>query len=65
MTEDVVWTLPGSSAVSGVAKGGGRVLKRAQAIVDRGVTLKIRHVVLGREGVALLLITLDSGTDAF
>jgi hypothetical protein len=55
MTEDVVWTLPGSSLVSGVAKGVPGILKRAQAIVDRGVTLEIMHVVLGREGVALLL----------
>jgi hypothetical protein len=55
MTEDVIWTLPGSSLVSGVAKGVTGILKRAQAIVDRSVTLEIMHVVLGREGVALLL----------
>jgi ketosteroid isomerase-like protein len=55
MTDDVVWTLPGSSLVSGVAKGVTSILKRAQAIVDRGVTLEIMHVVLGREGVAVLL----------
>jgi uncharacterized protein len=55
MADDVVWTLPGSSAVSGVAEGVEGILKRAQAIVDRNVTLDIMHVVLGREGVALLL----------
>jgi len=55
MTDDVVWTLPGSSLVSGVVAGVPGILKRAQAIVDRGVTLEIMHVVLGREGVALLL----------
>jgi len=55
MTDDVVWTLPGSSLVSGVARGVTGVLQRAQAIVDRNVTLEIMHVVLGREGVALLL----------
>ena len=55
MTDDVVWTLPGSSLVSGVAHGVAGILKRAQAIVDRNVTLEIMHVVLGHEGVALLL----------
>ena len=55
MTDDVVWTLPGSSPVSGVARGVAGILKRAQAIVDRNVTLEIMHVVLGHEGVALLL----------
>jgi hypothetical protein len=54
-TDDVVWTLPGSSLVSGVAQGVAGILKRAQAIVDHNVTLEIMHVVLGHEGVALLL----------
>jgi uncharacterized protein len=55
MTGDVTWTLPGSSAVSGVAHGVEGILKRAKAIVGRNVTLEIMHVVLGHEGVALLL----------
>jgi uncharacterized protein len=55
MTGDVIWTLPGSSLVSGVAHGVEGILKRAKAIVDRGVTLEVMHVVLGHEGVALLL----------
>jgi uncharacterized protein len=55
MHDDVIWTLPGTSLVSGVAQGVSGILKRAQAIVDRGVTLEVMHVVLGYEGVALLL----------
>jgi uncharacterized protein len=55
MHDDVVWTLPGSSLVSGVARGVGGILKRAHEIVERGVTVEIMHVVLGYEGVALLL----------
>jgi ketosteroid isomerase-like protein len=55
MTDDVFWTLPGSSLVSGVAHGVEGILKRAKAIVERGVTLEIMHVVSGYEGVALLL----------
>jgi ketosteroid isomerase-like protein len=55
MHDDVVWTLPGSSVVSGVAHGVAGILKRARAIVERGVTLEIMHVILGYEGVALQL----------
>jgi hypothetical protein len=55
MTDDVVWTPPGSSLVSGVAHGVTEILKRAQTIVERNVALEIMHVVLGHEGVALLL----------
>jgi ketosteroid isomerase-like protein len=55
MHDDVIWTLPGSSVVSGIAQGVSGILKRAQAIVDRGVTLEIMHVILGYEGVALQL----------
>lgn len=46
MTDDVIWTLPGSSLVSEVAHGVTGILQRAQAIVDRNVTLEIMHVVL-------------------
>jgi ketosteroid isomerase-like protein len=55
MTDDVVWTLPGTSLVSGIAKGVEAVLKRARTIVDYGANVEIQHVVLGYEGVALLL----------
>jgi ketosteroid isomerase-like protein len=55
MRDDVVWTLPGSSVVSGIAQGVDGILKLAKAIVERGVTLDVMHVVLGYDGVALLL----------
>ncbi len=55
MTEDVFWTLPGTSLVSGIAKGVEGILKRARTIVDYGTNVEIQHVVLGLEGVALLL----------
>jgi len=55
MTDDVVWSLPGTSTVSGLAKGVDGILKRAQRLREYGVTLEIQHVVLGHEGVALLL----------
>ena len=40
MHDDVIWTLPGSSLVSGVARGIAGVLDRAKAIGERAVTLK-------------------------
>jgi uncharacterized protein len=55
MTDDVVWTLPGTSQVSGVAKGVEGILKRARTIVAYGTKLEVQQVVLGHEGVALLL----------
>ena len=55
MTDDVAWSLPGSSLVSGLAKGVQGILGRARTIVEYGVSLEIQHVVLGYEGVALLL----------
>ena len=55
MTDDVFWTLPGKSLVSGIAKGVEGILKRARTIVDFGANVEIQHVVLGHEGVALLL----------
>jgi ketosteroid isomerase-like protein len=54
MTDDVVWTLPGTSLVSGIAEGVEGILKRARTIVDHGANVEIQHVVLGYEGVALL-----------
>jgi ketosteroid isomerase-like protein len=55
MTDDVIWTLPGTSTVSGVAKGVDGIQRRARAIVEHGANVEIQHVVLGYEGVALLL----------
>jgi ketosteroid isomerase-like protein len=55
MTDDVVWTLPGTSLVSGIVKGVEGILKRARTIVDYGANVEIQHVVVGYEGVALLL----------
>jgi uncharacterized protein len=55
MTDDVVRSLAGSSLVSGLAKGIDGILKRAGTLAKYGVNLEIQHVVVGYEGVALLL----------
>jgi ketosteroid isomerase-like protein len=39
MTDDVFWSLPGTSLVSGIAKGVDGILKRARTIVDYGANV--------------------------
>jgi ketosteroid isomerase-like protein len=55
VTDDVVWTLPGTSSVSGIARGVEGILKRARTIIEYGTNLEVQHIVFGLEGVALLL----------
>jgi ketosteroid isomerase-like protein len=55
MTEDVFWTLPGDSLISGEAHGVDAVIKRAQTIVSYGLTFTLKHVLYGQHGVALSL----------
>ena len=55
MTTDVVWNLPGSSVISGEAQGVDAVIQRAQLIVSYGLTFGIKHILIGRDGVALSL----------
>jgi uncharacterized protein len=54
-TDDVVWSIPGNCLVSGIAEGAEGILKRAGYFGEYGISLDIEHVVLGYEGVALLL----------
>jgi ketosteroid isomerase-like protein len=55
LTEDLVWTLPGSSLISGEAKGASAVIQRAKTIVARGVNFEFKHILIGRQGAALSL----------
>lgn len=55
LTEDVVWTLPGSSKMSGEARGRDGVLRRLQVLSGYGVNIDFRHVLHGLEDVAVLL----------
>lgn len=52
---DVVWNLPGSSLISGEARGVDAVVQRAQLIVGYGLTFTLKHILIGRHGVALSL----------
>lgn len=55
MTDNLVWTLPGTSLISGGAKGVEAVIKRSQIIVDYGVNFNLKHILIGHSGVALSL----------
>lgn len=55
MTEDVVWSLPGESPMSGEAHGVEAILKRANILHGFNVNIEIEHVVYGLKDVALHL----------
>jgi uncharacterized protein len=53
--EEAVWTLPGSSVISGEASGVEAVVRRAQTIVGFGINFELKHILIGQHGVALSL----------
>jgi ketosteroid isomerase-like protein len=55
LTDDVVWSLPGKSLMSGEAHGVEAILKRAEILHRYGVNVEIEHVVYGFKDVALHL----------
>jgi ketosteroid isomerase-like protein len=55
VTDDIVWSLPGRSLISGEARGVGAVVERAQLIASYGLTFTLKHVLLGQHDVALSL----------
>jgi ketosteroid isomerase-like protein len=55
LTDDVVWTLPGKSLMSGEAHGAEALLKRAEILHRYEVKVEIEHVVYGLEDVGLHL----------
>lgn len=55
MTEDIVWTMPGSSLISGEAAGVEAVLARSQQIVGYGLDFALNHILIGQSHVALSL----------
>jgi len=55
VVEDMVWTFPGSTPISGEAHGVAGVMKRASVIADYGVHVEIVRAVHGHSGVAMIL----------
>src|ERR1700691_1501986 len=55
MTDDVVWSLPGKSLMSGEAYGVDAILKRSETLRRYEVKIELEHVVFGYQDVALHL----------
>jgi ketosteroid isomerase-like protein len=55
MADNAVWSLPGNSSISGDAKGIDAIHRRAATIVNHGMKFELKHVLLGRHGVAASL----------
>jgi ketosteroid isomerase-like protein len=53
--EDVVWSFPGASPISGEAHGVEGVMKRGQTITSYGVRADIIRAVHGFSGMAMIL----------
>jgi uncharacterized protein len=55
VADDAVWTLPGTSLISGEARGGDAVVARAQVIASYGLNVALDYVLYGQTNVALSL----------
>ena len=55
LTDDIVWSLPGRSKMSGEARGVDAILKRSEILGSYGVKIEIEHVVYGLHDVGLHL----------
>jgi hypothetical protein len=55
MAQDIVWTLPGHSRISGEARDIDAVIDRSQIIVSYGLNFQLNHILEGRHGLALSL----------
>ena len=55
LTEDIAWSLPGESLMSGEAHGVTAILKRAETLRTYGVKIEIEYIVYGFQDVALHL----------
>ena len=55
LTEDVTWTLPGTSLLSGEAAGVDAVINRAKQLRNFGVMVQINHILTGFNGLAISL----------
>jgi ketosteroid isomerase-like protein len=53
--DDVVWTFPGKSPISGEVRGVEGIMKRARTIASYGVKAEIIRAVFGFSGAAMIL----------
>lgn len=55
VTDDVIWSLPGSSLMSGEVSGADGILMRAEILDAFEVNVQVEHVVVGYKDVGLLM----------
>jgi len=55
IADDAVWTLPGTSLLSGRAAGVDAIIARAQGLKHFGVKFQLKHLLFGLHGVTLSL----------
>src|ERR1700722_20834742 len=53
--DDLIWTFPGSSVISGEARGVAAIMNRAKAISEHEVRVETVRTVYGHDGVAVIL----------
>jgi uncharacterized protein len=61
LAPDVVWTLPGTSWVSGVATGPEAVLARTQAIAGANLTVEPQHLHVGHSSIVATIHNTAAG----
>ena len=64
LADDVIWSLPGTSLISGEAVGVEAVVNRAQRITSYELTFTLKHLMIGQHGVALSLHNTAQGSHA-
>jgi len=55
LSDDVTWSLPGESLLSGEVQGSDAITLRAGQLKDFGVQVELRHILFSRDGLALAL----------
>jgi len=55
MTDDVVWSLPGESLMSGEARGVDAIANRAATLAGFNVKIELEHVIFGLHDLAVHL----------
>ena len=55
ITEDISWTLPGTSLISGEVNGPNAIIARAKQIANSGASLELKHILYGQYNVTLFV----------
>ena len=55
ITEDISWTLPGTSLISGEVNGQSAIIARANQIANSGASLELKHILYGQYNVTLFV----------